>query len=54
LDAGRTAEETPDHVAGGSRPLEAIQQFRGLRLRAGDATRPELDRDYATRLLDWY
>ena len=25
-----------------------------LRLRAGDATRPELDRDYATRLLDWY
>ena len=25
-----------------------------LRLRAGDATLPELDRDYATRLLDWY
>lgn len=25
-----------------------------LRLRAGDATRPELDREYATRLLDWY
>ena len=25
-----------------------------LRLRAGDAARPELDRDYATRLLDWY
>ena len=25
-----------------------------LRQRAGDATRPELDRDYATRLLDWY
>ena len=25
-----------------------------LRRRAGDAARPELDRDYATRLLDWY
>ena len=25
-----------------------------LRQRAGDAARPELDRDYATRLLDWY
>ncbi len=25
-----------------------------LRSRAGDSSRPELDRDYATRLLDWY
>ncbi len=34
-----------------TRAREIVEE---LRSRAGDAARPELDRDYATRLLDWY